>query len=334
MAVSWAHIVERATHGNARKWLARVGPVIALVFVFTLFAILRFDKFVTKANIEIMMLQTAVVGTAAIGMTLIIVSGGIDLSVGSVIALCTVVVALLLKAGAPPFLAAIGGIAAGSTCGLLTGTLVTRLRLMPFIVTLGMMGTLRGVAKGLSGERPIYPSLEECGPLAFLLKPLDTAHGWMLFPPGVWMMLVLAGIVAAMLRYTRLGRHIFAIGSNEQTARLCGVDVERVKDIVYTVGATFAGIAALLQFSYLHGGDPTTAGGYELNIIAAVVIGGASLSGGEGTIIGSLIGAIIMTVVANGCTKMGMPNWVQEIVTGIIIIAAVTLDKLRHRNET
>ena len=286
MAVSWAHIVERATHGNARKWLARVGPVIALVFVFTLFAILRFDKFVTKANIEIMMLQTAVVGTAAIGMTLIIVSGGIDLSVGSVIALCTVVVALLLKAGAPPFLAAIGGIAAGSTCGLLTGTLVTRLRLMPFIVTLGMMGTLRGVAKGLSGERPIYPSLEECGPLAFLLKPLDTAHGWMLFPPGVWMMLVLAGI------------------------------------------------AALLQFSYLHGGDPTTAGGYELNIIAAVVIGGASLSGGEGTIIGSLIGAIIMTVVANGCTKMGMPNWVQEIVTGIIIIAAVTLDKLRHRNET
>jgi len=137
-----------------------------------------------------------------------------------------------------------------------------------------------------------------------------------------------------MLRYTRFGRHIFAIGSNESTARLCGVPVKRTKVLIYVVGLAFAGIAGVLQFSYLSVGDPTTAAGLELAVIAAVVIGGASLSGGEGSILGSLVGALIMTVVANGCTKMDLANWVQEIVTGGIIIVAVVLDRLRHRGES
>src|SRR5690606_1943658 len=135
-------------------------------------------------------------------------------------------------------------------------------------------------------------------------------------PPGVWGMLGLAVLVTLMLRYTRFGRHIFAVGSNELTARLCGVPVERVKLLVYTLGAAFAGLAAILQFSYLSGGDPTTAIGLELNSIAAVVIGGASLSGGQGTIAGTMVGALILSVVANGCTKLGLGNPVQEIVTG------------------
>jgi ribose/xylose/arabinose/galactoside ABC-type transport system permease subunit len=146
-------------------------------------------------------------------------------------------------------------------------------------------------------------------------------------------MLGLALLVAAVMRYTRFGRHVFAVGSNELTARLCGVPVERVKVLVYVLGGTFAGLAAVLQFSYLTGGDPTTAVGLELNIIAAVVIGGASLTGGEGSVWGALIGAFIMTVVANGCTKLNLANWVQEIVTGGIIIAAVLLDYLRRRGE-
>jgi ribose transport system permease protein len=125
---------------------------------------------------------------------------------------------------------------------------------------------------------------------------------------------------------------VFAVGSNELTARLCGVPVERVKLLVYVLGGAFAGLGAVLQFAYLTGGDPTTAVGLELNIIAAVVIGGASLSGGQGTVTGTLVGALIMTVVANGCTKLGLANWVQEIVTGGIIVVAVLLDYLRQRN--
>jgi ribose/xylose/arabinose/galactoside ABC-type transport system permease subunit len=144
-------------------------------------------------------------------------------------------------------------------------------------------------------------------------------------------MLILALAVAGLLRYTRLGRHTYAIGSNEQTARLCGVAVERVKIIIYTLSAAFAGLAGLMQFSRLSVGDPTVAVGAELDVIAAVVIGGGSLAGGEGSILGSLVGALIMTVIRSGCTHMGRPNWEQEIVTGAIIVLAVALDRLRHR---
>ncbi len=307
---------------------AKLGPFIGLVFVIALFAGLRPRTFLTPDNFQIMLLQTAVVGTAALGMTLIIISGGIDLSIGSNIALCTVVIALLLQQGAPPLLAALGGVAVGAACGALIGLLITRLNLTPFIVTLGMWGALRGLAKGLASETMVSAPgtwLNE------LLQSLRAANRWMLFPPGVWLLLALTLLVAAMLRYTRFGRHIFAIGSNEQTARLCGVPVRRTKLLIYTIGLAFAGLAGVLQFSYLTVGDPTTAAGLELAVIAAVVIGGASLNGGEGSVFGSVIGALIMTVVANGCTKMNLANWVQEIVTGAIIIAAVVLDRLRHR---
>jgi ribose/xylose/arabinose/galactoside ABC-type transport system permease subunit len=138
--------------------------------------------------------------------------------------------------------------------------------------------------------------------------------------------------MAAVLRYTRFGRHVFAIGSNEQTARLCGIRVARTKLMIYAAAVACAGVAAVLQFSFLYGqGDPTTAEGYELKVIAAVVIGGASLTGGEGSILGTIVGALIMAVVDNGCTKLELDNWLQEIVTGAIIVVAVMLDQLRHR---
>jgi ribose/xylose/arabinose/galactoside ABC-type transport system permease subunit len=153
--------------------------------------------------------------------------------------------------------------------------------------------------------------------------------------PGVWMLVVLAVIIAAMLRYTRFGRHIFAIGSNEATARLCGVRVERTKLLLYSLAVGLGGIAGVLQCSFLDvTGDPTTAMGLELKVIAAVVIGGASLSGGSGSILGTIVGALIMTIIDNGCTKMSWPNWVQEIATGGIIIAAVYADQLRRRAQT
>jgi len=308
-------------------WIKKLGPLMGLIFVFGLFSVLQPQKFPKHDNIEIMLLQTAVVGTAALGMTLIIISGGIDLSVGSQIALYTVCIALFLSRGAAPLVAALGAIAVGLVCGALMGTLITRLRLAPFVVTLGLWGALRGAAKGLADEQMV--TAPETW-LNRLLNTLSAEQKWMLVPVGVWMTLILALLVGGFLRYTRRGRHIFAVGSNEQTARLCGVPVEWTKMIVYMLGGAFTAVAGILQFSYLTVGDPTTATGLELDVIAAVVIGGGSLAG---SVLGSLIGALIMTVVANGCTKMEFPNWVQEIVTGGIIIAAVTLDQLRHRRE-
>lgn len=361
---------------RAVSLLGKLGPLIGLIFVWTLFAVLQRDTFVTWDNQRLMLLQTAVVGTAALGATLIIISGGIDLSVGSSIALGTMVVALLLQAGMPPLVAALGGIAGGMVCGAAIGAAVIghvgrvaavilavmtvvwsqgaigliwaivaavgvfaallafsefvlkRVQVAPFIVTLGMWGALRGTAKGLGDNQPVYP--DESGWLGDLMSVSADGIGAVL-PPGVWVLLVLAAIMAGILRYTRFGRHIFAIGSNEQTARLCGIHVERTKLLIYVIGVGCAGLAALLQFSYLSMGDPTTAEGYELKVIAAVVIGGASLAGGEGSILGTIVGALIMTVVDNGCTKLGLDNWVQEIVTGAIIVAAVVLDRLRHR---
>jgi ribose transport system permease protein len=316
------------TMPDARQLISQIGPLIGLFFVVGLFSALRPQTFATLDNAQLILLQTAVVGTAALGMTMIIVSGGIDLSVGSNIALCTVTIALLLARGFPPIAAALGGVLTGALCGLVIGVLITRLKLSPFIATLGMWGALRGVAKGLANEQTVQAPETW---LNSLLNTVGESQKWMLVPAGVWLLIVLSIGVAAMLRYTRFGRHIFAVGSNEQTARLCGVAVEPTKLAIYTVGAAFVGLAGLLQFSYLTLGDPTTAAGMELNIIAAVVIGGASLAGGEGSIFGTLIGALIMTIVANGCTKLELANWVQEIVTGGIIIAAVTLDRFRHR---
>ncbi len=310
------------------SWLRHVltafGPLVGLVAVGVLFSALRYETFATRDNFAIILQQTTVIGVAALGMTIVIVAGGIDLSVGSIIALVTVVIALLLKHGAPPLLAALGGVGVAALCGAISGLLITRLRLLPFVVTLGMMGALRGTAKFVANEQPIYPDETWLNRL-MQLGTRGSLSG------GVWLMLVLAVLVALAMRYTRFGRHVFALGSNELTARLCGVPVERVKLAVYALGAAFAGVAAVLQFAYITGGDPTTAAGLELNIIAAVVIGGASLTGGQGTVTGTLVGALIMSVVANGCTKLGLSNSVQEIVTGGIIVAATILDRLRQR---
>jgi len=313
-----------------KMWLKRLGPVLGLLFVVALFAILAPEKFATGGNLQLILLQTAVVGTAALGMTMVIISGGIDLSVGSVIALTTVVVAILLKSGFPPILAALGGVVVGMVCGSIIGMFVTKVKLNPFIVTLGMWGALRGSAKGLANEQMIVPPDSW---LSKLLNSLTDEQGWMLLPPGVWMMLVLAVLIAVLLKYTRAGRYMFAVGSNEVAARICGVPVERTKMSVYMLGSGFAALAGILQFSYLTVGDPTTAAGMELDIIAAVVIGGGSLAGGEGSVLGSLVGALIMTSVGNGCTKMEFPNWVQEIVAGGIIVIAVSMDRFRHRKR-
>lgn len=312
-------------------WLNWVGPLIGLVAVYILFSVLVTrhlgeNRFLTGFNLGIIATQTVIVGTAALGMTLVIISGGIDLSVGSMVALTSVIAAALLKFwGWPPALAALGGVVAGVACGLMNGTLITMLRVVPFIVTLGMLLVLRGAALGVADNKTINPSPSW---LDSLLAP--SAGGGMLVSPGVWILAALALGVASALRFTRFGRHVFAIGSNEQAARLCGVSVTRVKIIVYATAGLFAGLAGVMQYSRLSQGDPTSAPALELAVIAAVVIGGGSLSGGEGSVLGSLIGALLMTSIANGCSLLDLDNWVQNIVTGAIIVVALALDRLRH----
>ncbi len=316
---------------SASAWLSTLGPLIGLVLVYLFFALIGPDSFTSIRTIETIARQTAIVGTAALGMTLVIILGGIDLSVGSIVAMTSVVVALVLNrggAGGGPAAAIVMAMLAGALTGLTSGTLITRLKVAPFIVTLGMLLLVRGVAKGLAREQKVDAPLTW---LVELLASLPPERSWMLVPPGVWMLALLALATAVVLRYTRLGAHIFSIGSNEKTARLCGVHVERVKVTVYTLTGALAGLTGVLQFSRLTVGDPTVAVGLELDVIAAVVIGGGSLSGGEGTVTGTLVGAFIMTVIRAGTSQMGLPNWVQEIVTGTIIVAAVAIDRWRHR---
>ena len=304
-----------------RPWF---GPFAALVAVYVLFAVLSPETFARATNLVTMTRQTVVVAIAAVGMTLVIVHGGIDLSVGSGVALATVVIASLLKSGHGPLAACLAGVGALGAAGVATGLFVTRLRIAPFIVTLGGMSILRGAAKGLANEQKI--DVDPQG-LDLLLGPAE--HG--LFPPGVWIAVGVALAAGAALRYTRFGRHVFAVGSNEATARLCGIDVDRVRVAVYGIAGLLAGLAGVMEFSTLTVGDPTDSIGLELEVIAAVVIGGASLSGGEGTIAGSMVGAFLMTVIKTGGTHLGLPNWVQEIVTGSIILVAVALDRARAK---
>ena len=309
--------------------LSRFAPLLGLFAVYGLFAILGPDSFSSGRNLETIARQTAIVGTAALGMTLVIIAGGIDLSVGSIIALTTVTIAASLQADLSPLVAALIGILTGALCGLVNGLIITRFRVVPFIVTLGTLLLVRGIAKGLASEQKID------APLTYLIDLLAALSrgAWWIFPPGVWLLLILALLTGGFLAYTRPGKHIVAIGSNENTARLCGIRVEATKLLIYTLAGTSAGIAGLLQFSRLTVGDPTVAVGLELDVIAAVVIGGGSLSGGEGSVLGSVVGALIMTVIRSGCSQMGLPNWVQEIVTGIIIVVAVAVDRLRHRER-
>ena len=302
------------------------GVLLGLLLVALVFGVLIGPQFFRPANLELMARQTVIVCVAALGMTMVIVSGGIDLSVGSIVSLATVVTALLLRDGFDPMTAVLGALGAAAICGFVNGLLITQLRVVPFIVTLGTMLLIRGAAKGLADERRIE------APITWINGLLRTARDGHAFgmPNGIWIAVVLALFVGGLLGYTRFGRHLFAMGSNERTARLCGVRIDRRKLQVYTLSAVFVGIAGVLEFSRLAVGDPTVAIGLELDVIAAVIIGGGSLLGGKGTVIGTVAGAAIMAVIQIGCSQHGLPNWVQQIVTGVIIVLAVALDRWRQ----
>ncbi len=301
----------------------------AWLLIFLVFSLLRPDSFPTARNLETILRQSTIVAMSALAMTYVIISAGIDLSVGSIAACVSVVIAVLLKEGHGPWTAVAGGLACGAAIGLANGLLIARLKVGPFIVTLGTYLIVRGAAKGLGQEQTVDPQRQVW--LNDLLGSLAPEERWRIFPNGIWLLIALAVLAAVTLRHTRFGRHVVAIGSNEQAARLCGVNIEATKVWIYTLSGLFAGLSGLMLFSRLRLGDPTAVVGMELEVIAGVVIGGASLSGGEGSVVGSIIGVLIMYTIRSGCAQYGLPNWVQEIVTGAIIVAAVALDRLRVR---
>jgi ribose/xylose/arabinose/galactoside ABC-type transport system permease subunit len=319
-------------------WIWNVfGPFLGLVLVTLLFAGLTRDSgtFMTAYNWRTIAVQTVTVGTAALGMTLIIIAGGIDLSVGSVSALVTVAVAVLVRDhGWPLPLAMAAGVVLGGVCGLFNGSMIAALGVVPFIITLGSLKIFRGLAKWLSTSTAVYIPEDSKAWWFRRILATEPEPSWLVVSPGVWILLALSIFLAIALRYSLLGRYLYAVGSNESTARLCGINVPFVKVAVYTLGGLATGLAGILHYVYLDGmGDPTTGDGLELQVIAAVVIGGGSLSGGEGTVLGTLIGCLIMSVLKNGCVHEGIADPIQDIIIGAIIVAAVALDRFRRRSE-
>ncbi len=279
--------------------------------------------FATAANLTNVAEQSAIVGVIAIGMTFVILTGGIDLSVGSLVALVGVVIGTSLQRGVPVIAAIALGLLAGIVAGALNGLMITRGPLPPFIATLGMMSVARGAALMLSDGRPISGFPEG-------LRALATSDAFGL-PAPVVMMLALYLLAYLVLTRTVFGRYMYAIGGNEEATALAGVKVRLWKTVVYAISGLSAGVCAVLLVARLNSAQPIAGIGYELDAIAAVVIGGTSLLGGSGSVIGTLIGALIMSVLRNGLNLLGVSSYLQQVAIGVVIIAAVLIDMALRR---
>lgn len=323
------------TPGSSRNWRVlqsrEMGVLAALVLLLILMRFLS-PYFWKSDNIFNVLRGMSTIGIMAIGQTMIIITGGIDLSVGSVLTASSVITATLMFTGAlPPWLAVVAGLLFGTLLGAINGFIITRIKVSPFIATLGMLSIARGLAlffaTGLQGTvASNVPMRDEA--VNFLGRGYI---GPVPFP--VIEMIVLVLLFSLFLRYTVLGRQIYAVGSNETAARLSGVPVAWVKMFVYMITGMLAALSGIMTAGLLATAQTNAGDGKELDVIAAVVIGGASLSGGEGTIIGSIIGAAIMAVVRNAFVLLHIPNYLQTITIGVVIILAVSVDQLRRRNR-
>ncbi len=306
----------------------RTSGLVWVLLVMVIAATLVNSAFISPFNLVNVMRQMALFGIVSIGMTLVILTAGIDLSVGAVVAVAAVVCASLLDAGAPVVLVVLAGLCIGAFCGAINGAGITLGRIPPFIMTLGMMVVARGTAMTYSGGHPVH-FREASASFSWLGQGIVLG-----IPVPVWVFALVAFAAWFLLRYTAFGRNIYAVGSNVEAARLAGINVRLTIFLVYVISGFLAGLTALIFISRLTVGEPVVATGLELEAIAITVIGGTSLFGGEGTIIGTVLGAAIITVLANMLNLFGVSPFTQQIVKGVIIVAAVLFEThRRHRNS-
>lgn len=315
----------KSLNSSLQQFLA-FGSLVILVIFFSIAS----PNFMQWSNFVGILLSTAVIGILALGATFVVITGGIDLSVGTVMTLSSVLTGLIIvTADLPIFIGVIGGIATGAFCGMLCGLAITKLQIPPFIATLAMMMIAKGLALVLSDATPIYftdhPSFSKIA-MGHMIPGLD-------IPNAVIIFFLLGTIATIILSKTILGRFNLAIGSNEEATKLSGINVDRWKIGIYSLAGAFTGIAGVIMASRLNSAQPALGQGYELEAIAAVVIGGTSLSGGKGTIVGTIIGALIMSVLTNGLRVLSIPQEWQTVVVGIVIIFAVYMDILRRKKS-
>jgi ribose transport system permease protein len=303
---------------------------IAIIVLFAIFSITA-NNFFTVRSVLSLALQTSAITIMGIGETFAIITAGIDLSIGSVIALSGTIAVMAANAGVPIWLSMVIGLLVGVMCGLLNGLMITKIKLPPFIATLGMMMVARGVALTITNAMA-FPAPEAFGQLGN-----GTIFGTGPEFPGisypVLVMIAVAIIFSFYLSKTRLGRHTYAVGSNEEAARRAGINVNRVKIITYIISGMLAALVGIILASRMATSQPNSATGYEMNAIAAAVIGGSSLMGGVGTIAGTVIGSFIMGILTVGLTMQGANYFMQLIVIGLVVISAVTVDRIRGRRK-
>jgi len=316
---------------QAKQKLLAFASLIALIVIFS---VLKPDAFFTTDNIIGILQSTTVIGVLAIASTFIIITSGIDLSVGVLMTFCAVLAGVfMVNLGLPMWVGVPGAVIVGALCGMVSGLAITKLRVPPFIATLGMMMLLKGASLIITKTRPIYFNDVEGFDAISLGSVISDLIPGLPIPNGVLIMFIVAVVCAVVLNKTALGRYTFALGSNEEAVRLSGVNVDRWKIIIYAFSGGICGIAGLLIASRLNSAQPALGQGYELDAIAAVVIGGTSLSGGVGTILGTIIGAFIMSVLINGLRIMSVAQEWQMVLTGVIIILAVYTDNLRRKKQ-
>jgi ribose transport system permease protein len=302
--------------------IQRLLPFLTLIVLFIALSIAS-PSFLTGTNLSSVARQTAVINIMSLGMTIIIIAGGIDLSVGAILAMGGLLGTMAMERGVPIPAGVLVGVLTGLACGLMNGLLITRLRIAPFIVTLGTLGIFRGTTLIISNGLPVHRL-----PRGFSFLGEGTILG---IPFVLWILVLCAVLTHVILEHTRFGRYAFAIGSNPEAAVYTGVPVGFDVTAVYAYGGMLTGLAGMIEASRLMTGQPTAGAGYELQAIAAVVIGGGSLHGGEGSVIGTLIGAFIMGLLSNGSDLLGVSPYLQQAIIGAVIILAVTVDELRKR---
>ncbi len=306
----------------------------ALILLFIFFSIAGRPFFLTGNNISGILIATAVNGILAIGVTFVIITAGIDLSVGTVMTLTTVMMGKVITDwGLPIPIGLLAGVGTGMLTGFINGFLISKAKLPPFIATLGMLNVAKGLSLVISKVKPIYfdqnPAFNQIA-MGSLFDLSKIVPGLTIYYAVI--ILFAAAVVASLiLSKTVLGRYTFALGSNEEAARLSGVNVDRWKIAVYMTTGFFAGLAGIIMASRINSAQPSLGQGYELDAIAAAVIGGTSLSGGEGTIVGTIIGAFLISTLSNGLKIMSVPPEWQIAITGLIVVLAVWLDTIRKR---